>query len=305
MLKDNYSIKESKKTQKDRNAVLLVFILLIFVTIPQILLSLVFTPKNIIGKSLGAEDFIKFVSGDKYILSSLYSTFLVSICVYLLAKQYLKRNNASLGLENPKKIRNYLKGAILAIFAMSLVFLQLKLFNQVDVSSNYKNISPAIFLAFLIGWILQGFEEELLCRSVLMNYFAVYNGVESAIIANSLIFSIMHIGNAGFGALPFINIFLMGTIFSLLFYISGDIFLPAAAHSFWNFSQGNIYGINVSGISQSTSTLIKTDLTGNPLITGGAFGVEGGLVTFIVEFIIVMILLYKIKHNKDKMFFES
>ena len=138
-----------------------------------------------------------------------------------------------------------------------------------------------------------------------MNYFAVYNGVESAIIANSLIFSIMHIGNAGFGALPFINIFLMGTIFSLLFYISGDIFLPAAAHSFWNFSQGNIYGINVSGISQSTSTLIKTDLTGNPLITGGAFGVEGGLVTFIVEFIIVMILLYKIKHNKDKMFFES
>lgn len=314
MLKDNYSIKESKKTQKNRNAVILVVILLIITTIPQLILGLIFSSQSITRDNINAENLAKFISTDRFILALLYSTIFVSFCIYLLAKYYLKRNNASLGLNGPNKLKNYLKGTLLGLLAMTVVFFLLQIFDQIDVNSNYKNISPLIFLSFIVGWILQGFEEELLCRSVLMNYFAADNGVESAIIANSLIFSIMHISNAGFGALPFINIFLMGSIFSLLFYISDDIFLPAAAHSFWNFSQGNIYGINVSGISQSTSTLVKTDLTGYPLITGGAFGVEGGLITFFVEFVILMFLIYKVKNNenlyvdidsKDRKVFES
>ena len=132
-----------------------------------------------------------------------------------------------------------------------------------------------------------------------MNYFAAENGVKLAIIANSLIFSIMHLGNDGFGVFPFINIFLMGVIFSLMFYVSDDIFFPAAAHTFWNFAQGNIYGINVSGISQSNISLIKPQLVGNPFLTGGAFGVEGGFLTFWMEVLAIMLLLVA-ANNKNK-----
>ena len=236
---------------------------------------------------------------DRFILSMLYGTVISSLLMYLFAKKYLNRNNLSLGLSSPNKIKNYLKGALLGFVMISGVFLQLKIYRQSQVSLNASNVPVGIFLVFFIGWVIQGFNEELMCRSILMNYFAAFNGVRSAIITNSLIFAILHLGNDGFGIFPFVNIFLMGVIFSLLFYLSDDIFLPAAVHTFWNFAQANIYGINVSGITQSNISLIKTQLTGNPFLTGGAFGVEGGFITFWIEAIIVGVLLIGAK-NKSK-----
>ncbi|WP_394010738.1 CPBP family intramembrane glutamic endopeptidase [Anaerococcus cruorum] len=295
MFEDNLTIKETKKVQKNRNPVLVVLIIIFLLIFPKLWLGDIF-----ILKSINNINAIKNLApNDRFILSMLYGTVISSLLMYLFAKKYLNRNNLSLGLSSPNKIKNYLKGALLGFVMISGVFLQLKIYRQSQVSLNASNVPVEIFLVFFIGWVIQGFNEELMCRSILMNYFAAFNGVRSAIITNSLIFAILHLGNDGFGIFPFVNIFLMGVIFSLLFYLSDDIFLPAAVHTFWNFAQANIYGINVSGITQSNISLIKTQLTGNPFLTGGAFGVEGGSITFWIEAIIVGVLLIGAK-NKSK-----
>ena len=295
MFKDNLTIKETKRVQKNRNPVLVVLAIIFLLIFPKLWLGDIF-----ILKSINNINAIKNLApNDRFILSMLYGTVISSLLMYLFAKKYLNRNNLSLGLSSPNKIKNYLKGALLGFVMISGVFLQLKIYRQSQVSLNASNVPVGIFLVFFIGWVIQGFNEELMCRSILMNYFAAFNGVRSAIITNSLIFAILHLGNDGFGIFPFVNIFLMGVIFSLLFYLSDDIFLPAAVHTFWNFAQANIYGINVSGITQSNISLIKTQLTGNPFLTGGAFGVEGGFITFWIEAIIVGVLLIGAK-NKSK-----
>lgn len=294
MLEDNLTIKETKRVQKDRNGVLVVLVVILLLILPKVLFG------GVILNSINNINAIKNLApNDRFILTMLYGTVISSLLMYIFAKKYLKRNNLSLGLTGPNKIKNYLKGALIGFVMISGVFLQLKIRNQSQTSLNAANVPVDIFLVFFIGWVLQGFNEELMCRSILMNYFAAYNGVKSAIITNSLIFAILHLGNDGFGVLPFINIFLMGVIFSLLFYIADDIFLPAAVHTFWNFAQSNIYGINVSGITQSNISLLKTQLTGNPFLTGGAFGVEGGFITFWIEAIIVGVLLVGVK-SKSK-----
>ena len=294
MLEDNLIIKETKRVQKDRNGVLVVLVVILLLILPKLLFG------GVILNSVNNINAIKNLApNDRFILTMLYGTVISSFLMYIFAKKYLKRNNLSLGLTGPNKIKNYLKGALIGFVMISGVFLQLKIRNQSQISLNEANVPVGIFLVFFIGWVLQGFNEELMCRSILMNYFAAYNGVKSAIITNSLIFAILHLGNDGFGVLPFINIFLMGVIFSLLFYIADDIFLPAAVHTFWNFAQSNIYGINVSGITQSNISLLKTQLTGNPFLTGGAFGVEGGFITFWIEAIIVGVLLVGVK-SKSK-----
>lgn len=294
MLEDNLTIKETKRVQKDRNGVLVVLVVILLLILPKLLFG------GVILNSINNISAIKNLApNDRFILTMLYGTVISSLLMYIFAKKYLNRNNLSLGLSSPDKIKNYLKGALIGFVMISGVFLQLKIRNQSQISLNAANVPVGIFLVFFLGWVFQGFNEELMCRSILMNYFAAYNGVKSAIITNSLIFAILHLGNDGFGVLPFINIFLMGVIFSLLFYIADDIFLPAAVHTFWNFAQGNIYGINVSGITQSNISLLKTQLTGNPLLTGGAFGVEGGFITFWIEAIIVGVLLAGVK-NKSK-----
>ena len=295
MFEDNLTIKETKRVQKNRNPVLVVLAIIFLLIFPKLWLGDIF-----ILKSINNINAIKNLApNDRFILSMLYGTVISSLLMYIFAKKYLNRNNLSLGLSSPNKIKNYLKGALIGFVMISGVFLQLKIYRQSQVSLNASNVPVGIFLVFFIGWIIQGFNEELMCRSILMNYFAAVNGVKSAIITNSLIFAILHLGNDGFGIFPFVNIFLMGVIFSLLFYLSDDIFLPAAVHTFWNFAQANIYGINVSGISQSNISFIKTQLTGNPFLTGGAFGVEGGFITFWIEAIIVGVLLVGAK-NKSK-----
>ncbi|MFO3715492.1 CPBP family intramembrane glutamic endopeptidase [Anaerococcus cruorum] len=295
MFEDNLTIKETKRVQKNRNPVLVVLAIIFLLIFPKLWLGDIF-----ILKSINNINAIKNLApNDRFILSMLYGTVISSLLMYIFAQKYLNRNNLSLGLSSPNKIKNYLKGALLGFVMISGVFLQLKIYRQSQVSLNKSNVPVEIFLVFFIGWVIQGFNEELMCRSILMNYFAAFNGVRSAIITNSLIFAILHLGNDGFGIFPFVNIFLMGVIFSLLFYLSDDIFLPAAVHTFWNFAQANIYGINVSGITQSNISLIKTQLTGNPFLTGGAFGVEGGFITFWIEAIIVGVLLIGAK-NKSK-----
>lgn len=297
MFEDNLTIKETKRVQKNRNPVLVVLAIIFLLIFPKLWLGDIF-----ILKSINNINAIKNLApNDRFILSMLYGTVISSLLMYIFAKKYLNRNNLSLGLSSPNKIKNYLKGALLGFVMISGVFLQLKIYRQSQISLNTSNVPTGIFLVFFIGRVIQGFNEELMCRSILMNYFAALNGVRSAIITNSLIFAILHFGNDGFGIFPFINIFLMGVIFSLLFYLSDDIFLPAAAHTFWNFAQANVYGINVSGITQSNISLIKTQLTGNPFLTGGAFGVEGGFITFWIETIIVGVLLIGAKNrSKEK-----
>ena len=276
MFEDNLTIRETKKIQKNRNPVLVVLAIIFLLIFPKLLFGDIF-----ILKSINKINAIKNLApNDRFILSMLYGTAISSLLMYIFAKKYLNRNNLSLGLSSPDKIKNYIKGALIGFVMISGVFLQLKIRNQCQISLNVANVPEGIFLVFFIGRVIQSFNEELMCRSILMNYFAAFNGVKSAIITNSLIFAILHLGNDGFGIFPFINIFLMGVIFSLLFYLSDDTFLPAAAHTFWNFAQANVYGINVSGITQSNISLIKTQLTGNPFLTGGAFGVEGGFITF-------------------------
>ena len=130
-----------------------------------------------------------------------------------------------------------------------------------------------------------------------MNFLAAKYSPLVGIISNALIFSLLHLANNSFGLLAAINIFIVGILFSLLFYVSDDIMLSSAAHSFWNFAQGNIFGISVSGMANSKNTIFISKLLGNPSLTGGAFGIEGGLATTIV---LTIVTIYLIKKSKEK-----
>ena len=77
--------------------------------------------------------------------------------------------------------------------------------------------------------------------------------------------------------------------------------MTSAMHTAWNLTQGNIYGLQVSG-NEASNTVIKVlyGSNANPLITGGAFGPEGGLATTAVTavcLVIVIMLLAKKKRT--------
>lgn len=83
---------------------------------------------------------------------------------------------------------------------------------------------------------------------------------------------------------------------SLYMIKSGNIWSVAALHGAWNFSQGNLYGIAVSGQKAGASLLHFTVKENAPdWISGGAFGIEGSLISIFVLLAVIIYLLWLIK----------
>jgi hypothetical protein len=58
----------------------------------------------------------------------------------------------------------------------------------------------------------------------------------------------------------------------------------------WNFTHGPVTGTKVSGTSIDNS-LFQTEVVGPDMLTGGDFGVEGGLIAIIISALFLLVLL--------------
>ena len=59
-----------------------------------------------------------------------------------------------------------------------------------------------------------------------------------------------------------------------------DLGFPIGVHFTWNFFQGPVYGFEVSGMS--IKGIVRQQLNGSDWLTGGAFGLEGSVITVVV-----------------------
>lgn len=73
-----------------------------------------------------------------------------------------------------------------------------------------------------------------------------------------------------------------------------NIWAVGAFHSLWNFAQGNIYGIQVSGNSLQPAILNSSNVKGHGLINGAGFGLEGGLGVTLVLGLGIVYLVYNL-----------
>jgi hypothetical protein len=73
-----------------------------------------------------------------------------------------------------------------------------------------------------------------------------------------------------------------------------------AIHSFWNWAQGNVLGLEVSGSFIGGTTLINLKEVGPDWLTGGLFGPEGGLaVTLVLITGCLAVIYFQIKRHKS------
>ncbi|MDD7305509.1 MAG: type II CAAX endopeptidase family protein [Peptoniphilaceae bacterium] len=254
--------------------------------ISLILLGLIFGFDFINKASLLRSDIFNIIS-----LNFRVFTLIISL---ILAKKYLNRSNFSLGLRKENALRDYSQGIIISFFQIGFVVLMAFVLNKASLRLN-KSLNIKYLILFTLGWIIQGFCEELICRSLFMNGFTAFFSVKSSILFNALIFAALHIGNDSVNLIALINLFLSGLAYSLLFYLKDSIWIVAGAHSFWNMIQGNIFGISVSGSPIIKASIFRTSLLGSDLITGGSFGIEASLLCTIVEVSLIITSLFLLK----------
>ena len=102
------------------------------------------------------------------------------------------------------------------------------------------------------------------------------NGVQT------VAFAALHAGNPHVTPLALLNIGLAGAVLGWLFWSGGGIAGAWAFHAVWNWGL-SAFGLPVSGMALGTP-LVATGFVGagRPLLSGGAFGPEGSLVSTLV-----------------------
>lgn len=137
--------------------------------------------------------------------------------------------------------------------------------------------APASLFTSIPIFLLIGITEEVIFRGVLLRDLLKIISPGAAIFVSSLVFAVVHIPNPNFGFIGFVTLFVSGLALGLLYAKTENLSAPIAAHVVWNLLQ-NILGFNVSGHVLAGVFSIdhqqKTDW-----LTGGAFGLEGSLVT--------------------------
>ena len=191
------------------------------------------------------------------------------------------RKLRTMGFRRGHIIREYLVGLLIGAVMFSVTVA----IAVVTGSLTYGGLAGAsilILLLFFFGFLVQGMSEEVLCRGYFLVSLARRQHMAVAVIVSSCFFGALHLMNDNIGVLPMVNLILFGCFEGVYLLKRGNIWGAAAIHSSWNFTQGNVFGISVSGMSLQPSVFIFEPTVDGTLISGGAFGIEGGLAASIV-----------------------
>lgn len=271
---------------------------------------------NILGMAAdtaGRGDFEGYIKGvfdllehmpDWLWIVMLFATVLMTITVILFCRWLQKRRVPSLGLRRKHAVREYIVGALMGLSLVTLTMVIAVLTGGIS-EIRFTRFNVILFVLYLVGYMVQGMSEEVVCRGYLMPSIARRNPIWLAVLLSSLVFSLLHFANPGFGLMPTINIFLTGAVFAVYVLKRGNLWGACAMHSFWNFGVGNIFGIAVSGNDPVTnSTLMQSAESGSVLWSGGEFGLEGSLCITIVMLAALAIELFLMPPADDGRFEE-
>ena len=232
-------------------------------------------------------------------LVQLFSTALSIATAILFCRLIEKRTPASMGLRRGNILGEYLVGSVIGIAMISLCVGLCAALGGLTLQVSSFPIH--IWLLYVVGFLIQGMSEELLCRGYLMVSISRKNKLWLAIVWNAVLFALLHIANPGIGPLPLINIAFFGIFESVYVLKRGNIWGAGAIHSLWNFFQGNVYGISVSGTGTGASPLSASLTGGMEWLNGGTFGLEGGIAVTAVLAVAVLLAIFVMPNNAREM----
>src|SRR5690625_596622 len=234
------------------------------------------------NKDVAIASDLSYVRKPWMILATFGAATLGGIAATLVAWRAInKQYPLALGLRG--KLRDLFVGLLFGGVAITVIFLILLSTGNVTMETHFLHPNVTMFtVTFFILFVLVGFFEEMLFRGYVMKTM-LERGNEKWLtyVVSALVFSLVHITNPNVSLLGLINIALAGLLFAYMFDMSGSLLLPIGYHITWNFFQGNVFGFSVSGISPYGLYEVDTS-KGVDLLTGGAFGLEGGLAATIV-----------------------
>ena len=263
--------------------VIITVVLTIVPTMIEMINNGLFTNPELIATELVSDSLLLFT----YLISV---TSLI-IIVFIYVKFIEKRKISSIGFFKKNAIKNYLIGLIAGFITFTTIVLitwKLGYLELIKVTNeSYSSVvSWPLFLVVILFWLIQGASEEIFVRGWLFPIIGKRHNVPIAIILSSLFFTALHLGNPNTAIVPLVNLTLFG-VFACFYVIRfEDLWGICAFHSIWNWVQGNLFGIKVSGDEfpggsifnfHNFPTSFICPITGNNYLFNRSFNFRGKL----------------------------
>lgn len=135
--------------------------------------------------------------------------------------------------------------------------------------------------ALIASAIFPAISEELLFRGILFRWIEEFGGSWLALFVTSALFGAAHLMNPNASPIAAIGIALeAGVMLGAAYMLTRSLWMPMGLHAAWNFTQGEIYDIPVSGTA--VNGMVEAELNGDPLLTGNGFGLEASVIAIII-----------------------
>ncbi len=182
-----------------------------------------------------------------------------------------RRNNVEFAL--PGAARELLGGIAAGVALFSAVVAVIAAFGGYRIVgwNDAGVLLPALAMAISSGVI-----EEVVFRGLLFRLVERWLGSWIALAVSAALFGGLHLGNPNATLLATAAIMLeAGVLLAAVYMLTRRLWAAIGLHGAWNFAQGGLYGIRVSGIE--SDGLIRPAIDGPTWLTGGTFGAEASL----------------------------
>jgi membrane protease YdiL (CAAX protease family) len=253
-------------------------------------IALVFAPlllaKQIIGDSFG-------LTGQAWYVSITSTITIVAVCLVYAGYVRLFERRATVELSRKNALREFAIGAAIGsgLFTATIACLWLGGYYHVEGFGRVPSASSLMELGFVAAFL-----EEIVVRGVIFRITEESLGTWLAIAVSALFFGFTHIFNPESSVTAALCIAVeAGILLAAAYVTTRRLWLAIGLHFAWNFTQGGIFGVAVSG--GQVRGLLKSSLTGPEYLSGGAFGPEASIFAVLVCTSAAIFLLVRAVRN--------
>ena len=220
-----------------------------------------------------------------------------------VARHWLdKRSFESLGLKlNQQTLMDILAGIGITFVQMGFIYIVMLglgwlTFTGFAWQFDSARVVITNVLTFFIVFVFVGWNEELLSRGYHLQTIASGFNLFWGVIISSAVFGLLHLGNPNATWVSAAGIFFAGIYLAFGYIRTKQLWLSIGLHIGWNFFEGVGFGFPVSGLD--IYPLLRINVTGPELWTGGAFGPEAGLIV-LPSLLVGGLLIYLYTQKRD------
>ena len=248
-------------------------------------------------------DYDTLISGTSFPSLVVYTLLLLTII--FLVKQNSNIKFSEIGVNGEKGIEYFCYGSLIGAFIVMIIFYLLYFSNSILFEINKNIVYTDIFRIFLIFFIL-ALADQILVRNYLLTFFTKMMGIRNSVILISTLLFLICFSVAKWFKIPdietviyLINIFLSYTLFSLIYYFYGNMWLLVGLSAFNNFFQTVVFGSRLDTV-YAINPLIKLKIIEKySLLNGGNYGFEAGIYYTTLYLAGILFMIYKITSEKQ------